>query len=81
MLIGEVGAELDGSGRGIHLIIQRGQHSGFDLLLVRPVERIHFEPVAAAQLRLNLRQIVFRNVEHHGDRLQLRDDDQRGATS
>ena len=40
------------------------------------VKRIHDQWFALTQLFLDSRQIVFRHIENHGDRLKLRDDQQ-----
>ena len=56
--VGKLGAELDRPGSRVHLVVQRCQFSGFDLLVVGAVESVHRELVSAVQLRLDLRQIV-----------------------
>ena len=75
--VGENRLELDCARGRINLVVHSQQSSRRQFFGLRAVERVHGQRISRRQLLLDLRQVVFRDVENHGNRLQLRDDHQR----
>src|SRR3977135_1752783 len=48
---------------------------------VGPIEDVHRQLGISLQLRLDLRQIVFRDIEYNGDWLELGDNDEGSAAA
>ena len=69
----EGGAELERPGGGVDLVIEGGELAGLDLSGVGAVVGVHRECVLF-ELGLNLREVVFGDVEDDGDGLELGDD-------
>src|SRR3954471_18963553 len=55
VVIGEISPQLDGSGGGVDLVVQRFESSGGQLLRLCAIERVHNQPLALLQLMLDLR--------------------------
>src|SRR5580658_10225602 len=65
----------------VNLIIQGQKRAGGQLGGLVPGEGIDRHFLAVAQLFLNLRQVIFRDAENHGNGLKLSDYNQRGGAA
>ncbi len=75
----EGGTELEGAGGGVDLVVERGELAGFDLLDVGAVKGVDRKCALRLQLGLDLRQVVFGDVEDDGDGLKLGDHGEGGG--
>ncbi len=76
IVVVELGAEADGAGGGVDLVVDGEQTAGGDFVHLRAVEGVDRQVRSVQNLRPDLGKVVFRYVEDHGDRLQLCDHDE-----
>ena len=76
IVVVELGAEADGAGGGIDLVVDGEQMAGGDFVQLRAVEGIDGQGGSVQNLRPHLGKIVFGHVEDDGDGLQLRNHDE-----
>src|SRR5262249_13815083 len=76
VVVWELSAQLDGSGRRVDLIVGSQKLAGRELHLLRPIPRLDGQSRAGFHPREHLWQVVLRDREQHRDRLHLRDDNE-----